>query len=153
MVLLSVRPRFAEALLDGSKTVEVRRRRARIIDGALCLVYASSPKCALLGAIRVETTDIACPDVLWARHGNAMCLERDEYDSYLEGARQPCAIVVAATTTFATPVELPDLRCRVGSFVTPQSYRFLRDRELASILNGQLLQLDELATDAAAPLF
>lgn len=143
-VLLSVRPRFAAALLDGSKTVEVRRRRARIADDALCLLYASSPTCALVGAIRVATTDTASPEALWARHGTAMGLDRDEYDAYLAGASQPCAIIVAATTTFVHPVRLSELRRRFGSFVTPQSYRFLRDREAPSLLNSQLCQLDLL---------
>lgn len=152
-VLLSVRPRFAEALLNGSKTVEVRRRHVRIADGVLCLVYASSPTCALVGAIRVETTYTASPDVLWMRHGDGMGLARTEYDSYLDGAARPCAIVVAAGATFAHPVRLPELRRRHKAFVTPQSYRFLRDRELPLLLNGELRQLEVLATVKPTRLF
>lgn len=144
VVLLSVRPRFAAALLDGSKTVEVRRRPARIADGALCLLYSSSPTCALIGAIRVETTVTASPDELWERHGDATGLDRHEYDDYLVGATRPCAILVAATMTFTSPIRLPELRRRQKAFVTPQSYRFLRDRELASLLHGQSRQLDAL---------
>jgi hypothetical protein len=41
---------------------------------------------------------------------------------------------------------LSELRRRHNAFVTPQSYRFLRERELPSLLNGQLRQLDALAT-------
>ena len=52
VTLLSVRPRFAEALLNGTKTAEIRRRRANIPDGSLCLLYASAPVRALVGAIR-----------------------------------------------------------------------------------------------------
>lgn len=149
-VLLSVRPRFAEALLDGTKTVEVRRRRAHIADGALCLLYASSPTRALVGAIRVHKTEVAGPDTLWDRHGDAMGLNRNEYDVYLAGAHQPCAILVSSATRFATPVVLRELRRRHAAFVTPQSYRFLRDCEAPSLLNGQLRQLEALAP--ATPL-
>jgi predicted transcriptional regulator len=144
VVLLSVRPRFAAALLDGSKTVELRRRRARLAPGTMCLLYESSPTCALVGAFRVARTDTATPDQLWARHAAAMGLTRDEYDSYLEGADQPCAIVVDAAVSFPQPVRLTELRRRQRHFVTPQSYRFLRDRELPSLLSEQLRELEHL---------
>jgi predicted transcriptional regulator len=144
MILLSVRPRFAEALLTGAKTMEVRRRRAHIADGAVCLLYASSPTCALVGAIRVATTVSGDPDALWDAHADDMGLSRREYDAYLEGATSVCGIVVAATTRFTTHIRLPELRRRHSAFVTPQSYRFLRDRELSALLNGHLGQIDAL---------
>ena len=139
--LLSVRPRFAEALLDGSKTVEIRRRRAHIASGSVCLVYASSPVRALVGAIRVKTTDTDTPDALWRRWGDTTGLRRDEYETYLVGSSHPCAIVVGAATRFAGPVTLRELRRRQKAFVTPQSYRFLKKGEMSSLLNGYADQL------------
>ena len=153
-VLLSVQPRFASALLDGSKTVELRRRRARIADGALCLLYATSPTCALVGAIRIATTDAASQDTLWSRYATVMGLTRHEYDAYLAGATRPCAILVSAATVFTQPVTLSELRRRYQAFVAPQSYRFLREREARSLLNGQHRRLEYLTSDqlAAAPM-
>lgn len=148
--LLSVRPRFAEALLDGSKTVEIRRRRAHIASGALCLVYASSPVRALVGAIRVRETDTDTPDALWRRWGTQTGLDRDEYDAYLRDSMQACAIVVAAAARFDGPVALPELRRRQREFVTPQSYRFLRKNELSSLLNGQARQLEQIVDNTIA---
>ena len=144
VVLLSVRPRFAEALLDGSKTVEIRRRRARIADGATCLVYASSPVRALLGAVSVETVDTAPADVLWSRWGDRTALRRDEYDQYLAGGARPCAIVISRAISFPIPLGLSELRRRHSPFVTPQSYRFLADSELGSLLNGEAIHLQRL---------
>jgi predicted transcriptional regulator len=151
IALLSVRPRFAEALLDGSKTVEIRRRRAHIASGSVCLLYASSPVRALVGAIHVQATDTDTPDALWRRWGDETGLERNEYDAYLVGSARPCAIVVGAATRFAGPVTLPELRRRQHAFVTPQSYRFLREDELSSLLNGQAGQLERLSAAAAQP--
>jgi predicted transcriptional regulator len=149
-ILLSVRPRFAEALLSGVKTVELRRRRAQIADGAVCLLYASAPTCALVGAIQVAATESGSADELWTRHGHAMGLDRNEYDAYLDGASSPCAIIVAAATMFATEVELRELRRRRGAFVIPQSYRYLRDREAPDLLNGQIRQLEGLGSTTVA---
>lgn len=145
VALLSVRPRFAAALLDGSKTVEVRRRRARIADGAICLVYASSPVSALVGAVRIRTTDTDRPDSLWSRWGNRTALKRAEYDTYLAGSTRPCAIVVSAAVAFPQAISLSELRRRRHAFVTPQSYRFLDPDELGAVLNGEAVQLEHLA--------
>jgi predicted transcriptional regulator len=145
VTLLSVRPRFAEALLDGSKTVEIRRRQAHIADGAICLLYASSPVRALVGAISVEATDTDLPEVLWSRWGAHTGLQRDEYDDYLKDSVTACAIVVSDAVAFPRPVELSELRRRHRSFVTPQSYRFLGTGELTSLLNGEAAYLACLA--------
>lgn len=151
--LLSVRPRFATALLDGSKTVELRRRRARLAHGAICLLYASSPQRALVGAIRVAETDTDSPDVLWQRWGSHTALNRSEYDSYLAGCTHACAIVIASAVRFSEPLTLSELRRRRGtSFVTPQSYRFLGADEYRSLLNGEAAQLRELARSERAVL-
>jgi predicted transcriptional regulator len=147
--LLSVRPRFAEALLAGTKTVEIRRRRAHIADGSLCLLYASSPVRALVGAVRVRRTDTDSPDALWSRWGDEAGLTRHEFDAYLDGSTLPCAIVVGAAARLPYPIGLDELRRRQDEFVTPQSYRFLRAGELASLTNGQARQLDRLAVAGA----
>lgn len=144
--LLSVQPRFADALLDGRKTVEIRRRRAHLAQGSLCLLYASSPICALVGAIRVGSTDSGSPDELWRRWGDRTGLGRDEYNFYLRGSCLPCAIIVDGAERFIGPVALTDLRRRQTAFVTPQSYRFLDDDELSALVSGHAEQLAELAT-------
>ncbi len=143
--LLSVRPRFANALLDGTKTVEIRRRRVRIADGSLCLVYASSPVRALVGAARVRCTHVDTADAIWRCFGEGAALSRSEYDAYLDGSTTSCAIVIGAALRLLSPIPLEALRRRQNGFVTPQSYRFLRTGELASLTHGQAHYLERLA--------
>lgn len=151
-VLLSVRPRFSDALLDGTKTVEMRRRSMRFHAGTLCLLYASSPSRSLTGALRVAGVDHGTPDELWRRHGLRTALTRDEYDAYLDGRSTACALLVAAVIPFDTPVPLAELRRRSDAFVAPQSYRFLQDAELSTLLNGQAAELTALAAQLPLPV-
>jgi predicted transcriptional regulator len=148
-VLLSVRPRFANALLNGTKTVEMRRRPMRLHGGALCLLYASSPTRALTGALRATGVDHGTPDELWRRHGPRTALTREEYDDYLDGRSSACALLITAVLVFETPVPLAELRRRSGAFVAPQSYRFLDDGELKTLLNGQSAELAALTAELA----
>src|SRR5688572_1125403 len=94
VALMSLRPRFAAALLRGSKSAEVRRRRVRLDDGSLCLVYASSPVRALVGAFRVASTDTGAPEVLWERWGARTALKRAEFDAYLCGCSEAAVILI-----------------------------------------------------------
>ena len=48
MVVLSLKPRFAEAILAGVKTVDVRRTEPKIVVPTRALLYAASPVRALL---------------------------------------------------------------------------------------------------------
>jgi predicted transcriptional regulator len=143
--LFSVRPRFADALLSGSKTVEIRRRRVNLPSGAVCLVYASSPVRALVGAILVDAVDTDRPGAVWDRWGACTGLARHEYDSYVEGTSYACAIVVSGSVTFPRAIQLSELRRRHRAFVTPQSYRFLPAAEVSSILNGEATYLTALS--------
>lgn len=106
----------------------------------------AAPVCALVGALRVRETDVDVADTLWTRWGASTGLERDEYDTYLAGSSLPCAIVVDTVARFSRPVGLRELRRRERAFVTPQSYRFVSQRELASLMNGQVGQLERLAS-------
>jgi len=52
-LLLSIKPRYADSIFNGSKTVELRRVRPQIGAGGLVMVYVSSPRCSLEGAFEV----------------------------------------------------------------------------------------------------
>jgi predicted transcriptional regulator len=134
VTLLSVRPKYATALLEGSKTVEVRRRKARIAPGEICLR-------ALVGAIRVAHTDTDTPDEIWAKWGDQTGLAREEFDVYLDGSSEACAIVVEQATALDETIELQELRRRRDGFVTPQSYCFLSADECALLLGQEHIQL------------
>ena len=71
-LFLSVRPTFAQLILSGSKTVEVRRVVPRSVQpGSLVLVYASSPEKALWGICFVEKISTGRPETIWRKLGKA----------------------------------------------------------------------------------
>jgi predicted transcriptional regulator len=136
-VLISVRPRFADLLLDGSKTVELRRNRTLIPPGSVGLVYSSSPQRALVGAVRFGDVRMRAPSTIWKQFGSATGLTRREFNAYLAGVSNATALVVEAAQSFPEPVNLAELRLRWDRFVAPQNYRYLPPAELGAILNGE----------------
>lgn len=125
-LLLSVRPTFARRILEGTKTVELRRVRPQIEPGQQVLIYASSPTMALLGSAVVERLDSASPKALWGSVAGAAGVSRAEYDDYFRDAELAVAIWLTSVAEFRRHIPLDELRQRWPWFRPPQSYCFVR---------------------------
>ncbi|MEW9518760.1 ASCH domain-containing protein [Streptomyces tubercidicus] len=131
-MLLSVHPRFATAILAGSKTVEVRRQRVAAPPGTLVLLYATAPTMALVGMARIAAVHVASPKEVWSAHRTQTGISRREYDAYMTGATQASGLTMEAPHSFDEPVTLSALRA-AGAFHPPQSYRYMKGDELLQV--------------------
>lgn len=125
VALLSIHPRHATAILDGYKTVELRRTRLPS-DVSHVVVYATSPLKTVLGWFEVDAIERDRPWRLWERHGSGTGITRSEFRSYFNGAVEGTAIFVRKVVTLKEPLELDAL----GPSPAPQSFRYL-DSSLA----------------------
>jgi predicted transcriptional regulator len=131
-MLLSVHPRFATAILAGSKTVEVRRQRVAAPPGTPVLLYATAPTMALVGMARIASVHVASPREVWSVHCAQTGITRREYDAYMSGAAQASGLTLEDPVTFDEPVPLSALRAR-GAFHPPQSYRYMKSDDLRQV--------------------
>jgi predicted transcriptional regulator len=134
-LLISVHPRFATAILEGTKTVELRRQRVAVPEGTPVVLYATSPVMALVGTARVSRVDSATPAAIWRRHRADSGINRDEYDAYMHGASQASALVLKSPQPLDRSVPLARLRAG-GTFHPPQSYRYITRPLLLELLRG-----------------
>jgi predicted transcriptional regulator len=123
-LLLSLRPRFAQAILAGEKTAELRRRRVCVEPGTPVVLYASSPLRAVVGTARVSAVRVLTPEGGWRSHGKNTALTREEYYSYLSGTDIACLIYLDQVVRLPAALPLGELR-RAHRFHPPQSYRFV----------------------------
>ncbi len=125
-LLLSVRPIFANRIMEGIKTAELRRVRPGVSPGQAVLIYSSSPTMALLGSAAVERVEAAAPSALWPRVRHAAGVSEAEYLGYFAGATSAAAIWLSNVVPLTEPIPLPELRRRWPWFRPPQSYCFVR---------------------------
>ncbi len=130
-LLLSVRPRFARAILDGTKTVELRRRFVRAAAGTPVIIYASTPMMAVVGTARLRQVVVSDPNVAWLRHHPTLGLERVEFDEYL-GGRMACLLILEDVASLESPLPLRGLQ-EDGPFRPPQSYRYISSADPARV--------------------
>jgi predicted transcriptional regulator len=131
-LLLSLRPRFAEAILAGVKTVELRRRPVNARPGTPILLYASSPTMAVVGTARLRGTHALTPLAAWRTHAARLSLTRAEFDAYLDGSLRAYLLLLHQARVLNEPLHLHQLR-RDGRFQPPQSFRYVTPSDPAQL--------------------
>ncbi|MFD5205731.1 ASCH domain-containing protein [Streptomyces anulatus] len=131
-MLLSVHPRFATAILAGTKTVEVRRQRVAAPSGTPVLLYATAPTMAIVGMARIASVKVATPREVWTTSRRMAGISRQEYDEYMSGATRASGLSLDSPVTFEEPVPLAALRAS-GAFHPPQSYRYLTGEDVLKV--------------------
>ena len=125
MIVLSLKPRFAEAILTGDKTIELRRTEPKISSPTRALLYATTPVRALVGTCiiaGVRSIDLA---VLWREHGSRTALLYHEFKRYFEGVEVGTTLTLTHPQPFSRKILLQDLRATPRSFRPPQSFAYV----------------------------
>lgn len=131
-LLLSLRPRFANAILSGGKTTEIRRRPVNAKPGTPIILYASAPTMAIVGTARLRAVHACDPDEAWQTHHRTFGLSRAEFDAYLNGSNWAYLLLLTQVGPLDTPLPLHHLR-QDGPFHPPQSFRYVAATDPASI--------------------
>lgn len=140
-LLLSVQPRHAAAILAGTKTVELRRRAPRDVDGATIVLYASGAVRAVVGTVQVTGIANGSPDAIWRHFRRQIGITRPEFDVYFTGTDEAYALVLTDPNVAPSPMQLPDLRQH--DLEPPQSWRYLT-RTVIRTLRAALGLRDEV---------
>ncbi|WP_187365071.1 hypothetical protein [Cellulosimicrobium cellulans] len=122
VAVMSIRSGFAEAILDGRKGVEFRKRPLAG-DVTTVLIYATVPVGRVIGAFEVAGQEIASPTALWERHKQHAGIPRAAYREYYHGKRSAVGIIVSDARRLARPLALRELD---PGLAAPQSFAYLR---------------------------
>lgn len=120
-ILMSLHPRFADAILNGKKTVEFRRRPiARQVSAVV--IYSTSPVQKVVGYFQVGRVHAASPTAIWNEHGACGEISRAEFRTYFEGARCAHAIEVFEAFKLDDPILLEEFS---SGLTPPQSFSYV----------------------------
>ena len=132
-LFLSIHPRFAELILNGAKTVELRRTRPAVPPGFSILLYASSPARQLVGSCTVTSVDVGKPSRIWMSYREQLLISRSEFDCYYRDAVRAVAISLGGPKRLVEPRSLDEIRQRLPRFWIPQSFRYLAENDIESL--------------------
>ncbi|MXX92969.1 MAG: ASCH domain-containing protein [Chloroflexi bacterium] len=124
-LVLSVKPKFAEAIVDGRKTIEIRRQKPNVKPGTLGFVYSSSPTQAVVGSFRVDRVFSTTPEELWVEAEAHAEISKRDFDDYFAGVGIGHGIIVSCGKRFQKPIKLSQLRLVWPGWKPPRSFGYL----------------------------
>lgn len=129
-ILLSIKPKFANLIVDGSKLVELRRTIPAQAVGIIA-IYSSSPMQEIVALADVKEIKEASPSKLWLiAKDNGGGLTRAELMAYFDSKKTGFAIMLQNVRVYDTPVKPAKI---FKSFSAPQSFRYLTPKELKKL--------------------
>ncbi|WP_206330479.1 ASCH domain-containing protein [Modestobacter sp. KNN46-3] len=118
---MSIHPRYADAILAGTKRVEFRKRRLAP-DVSTVVIYATRPVGRIVGTFEVLGHDVAPPAELWDRHGTHAGISVTGYDEYYAQTPAAVGILIGSVQQLSQPRPVTDLP---GVSRPPQSFSYL----------------------------
>lgn len=117
--VFALRSKWADLILSGAKTVEIRRSRMNRMIGRM-LIYRTGTG-LIVGEVRVKGMHAAPPETIWREYGAAACLTEKEFDEYAKGADMLYAYRLENPIRYGKPKTLSD----IGLKRAPQSWCYL----------------------------
>jgi len=125
MLFLSIHPEHVEAIVDGRKALELRKRKPSIAPGFKVVIYATMPQCEAVAVGTVVAIHVGSPSVIWRNWGKLTAVSEELFDDYFDGADKAVGIQLSNIATFAKPISLRELRQQWDGFQPPQQYLYL----------------------------
>ncbi len=125
-VVLSIKPYYTSLILEGRKTVELRRRfPVQMPSGTLAFLYSTTPEQALVGTALIKTVQKKPVKTIWSKFGKSACIDKGDFEAYFAGLDEGFVLQFEDVRSFSRVVGLKELRDRF-SFEPPQSFLYAR---------------------------
>lgn len=121
-VLLSIKPKYADAILRGEKRYEFRKTLFKRTDIDRILIYSSSPVKKIVGSFEVGKIVEGKPTKLWDELSYEAGIDEAEFFEYYENKDKGFAIEITNLQQFDEPIDPKQLNSK---FVPPQSFCYI----------------------------
>lgn len=130
-VLLSIKPKYADLILAGTKKVELRRSWPSNDIGVMVL-YSSSPVQRLVGIAYVDKVNEADVAGLWQlAYDNGGGVTNDELIEYFSGKKTAFGIMIKSAKIAQCAANPKDI---FPDFSPPQSYLYLTPDDFKKVM-------------------
>ena len=122
-VLLSIKPKFAESIINGKKKYEFHKNAFSQKDIGRVYIYSSAPIKRIVGIFRINNIIEDGPSTLWQMLKDDAGISEREFFDYFKNRRVGFAFEIVEVEKFETPV---DPKILFPNFVSPQSFCYIK---------------------------
>jgi predicted transcriptional regulator len=121
-VLLSIKPKYVNGILNGTKQYEFRKQIFRDRSRNKVFIYATAPVKKIVASFHLKEIIEAHPDHLWSQFSDVSGLTENEFFNYFAGREKGFAIRIDDLEQFNEPI---DPKLMFDNFVPPQSFYYV----------------------------
>lgn len=121
-MLLSIKPEYAQRIIDGTKQFEFRTRRCRE-DITKIIFYSTVPESKVVGEAEIEEVISGAPSTVWEKTKHAAGIPRSFFRSYYKGRKVAVAYKLKNVIAYEEPKSLSDY----GITHVPQSFIYIEE--------------------------
>lgn len=122
--LLSIKPKYANQILDGDKKVEFRKSVFKNKVERV-YIYSSSPQKCLIGYFTIKGIDRDTPETLWTKYKDVGGIEKTDFFEYYSDKEFGYSILIDEVVRFIEPIAPQKI---FKNFVAPQSFQYIHDQ-------------------------
>jgi predicted transcriptional regulator len=117
-ILLSIKPEYANPILEGKKHYEYRKVLCRKKVSGI-VIYSSAPVMKVVGEASVKRTIVCPPEEMWNQTKTTAGIDKKTFDEYYYGHDTAVAFELCDVKKFEIPLDLDsyNLSCAPQSFV------------------------------------
>lgn len=120
-VILSIKPVYADAILNGIKTVEFRKKTFKKNVGKV-FIYSSSPLKMIIGYFTISEIIEDTPLNLWKRFKDVGGIDMEDFFEYYAETEKGFGLVIDKVVKLKDQIDPIEF---IENFTAPQSYIYL----------------------------
>lgn len=137
--VISIKPQYVEAIVEGQKVYELRRRKPHLDRGDLLFIYETSPCKKVTALVELDKIIDDSLDNLWEKVGERSAVNYDTFTDYFKGCKNGYALQLKNVKTYSNPLSLDELRMYAPDYTPPQFFHYLDEQHpLYACLTGSL---------------
>ncbi|MDN3594210.1 hypothetical protein [Zunongwangia endophytica] len=146
ILLISVKPEFAEKILIGKKTIELRKSTPKKVNKEnYILIYVTSPIKELWAICKINNLIKEDKKTFWNKYGSKTGITKYQFNEYCKTNENAFGIELKEIKNFSKySIELKDLKKAFPNFMPPQTYSYIKSDEINfSVLKQILNKIDK----------
>lgn len=122
-VILSIKPKYAKRIFDGTKKFEFRKRIFKKPNVDTIIVYATSPVKKLVGYFLIDEIIKASPEQLWEISKEKAGISKQKFFTYFKKKEFAFGIKIKKAVQFDPDISPKEL---IPDFYPPQSFCYCK---------------------------
>ncbi len=124
-ILLSINPNYVAKILNGKKTIELRKKSFSANGGIRVWIYSTSPVSSIVACAFVSEVHKDTPANIWTRFNNKCGISKSEFDAYFSNSKEAFALTLKWAEKLKTRIPLQGIKNMSEGFNPPQYYRYI----------------------------